>query len=315
MDFWVVLTVLAIIGGGFVILFVRPDIAWDKLRLAYSLPESQFIDIGGGITVHVRDTGPKNAPALVLLHGFGASVHTWIGWTRLLDIQRRVVSLDLKGFGLTSAPIGSGMTEPDQVDLVAKTLDKLGIQRFALLGHSLGGAIAWRFALAHPTRLTALVLSGAMGRPPAAYQKNLDRYKKLADNPIIKASVPWLMSRFFIARGMVNGFANPSLATPERIARAEMLSRGEGQRRHLLTMLSSLKSDTAHLDLTLLAVPTLIMHGTDDKLVPVAAGQALAEAIPGAQLRLYPGIGHVLQEELVEEGATDLADFLTQAGG
>jgi pimeloyl-ACP methyl ester carboxylesterase len=314
MDFTVVLTAFGLFLGGFAFLFVRPDIPWEKLRQVYSLAESQFVDIGDGITVHVRDTGPRNAPILVLLHGFGASVHTWIGWTRVLDVRRRVISLDLKGFGLTSAPLGSGMTENDQINLVAKTLDRLEIQHFSLLGHSLGGAIAWRFALAHPTRLTALVLSGAMGKPPAEYQKNLDLYKKLATNPIIKAAIPWLMSRFFIARGMVNGFANPSLATPERIARAEKLSRGTGQRRHLLTMISSLKRDSAHLELSLLTVPTLIMHGVDDKLVPVSAGEALADAIAGAKILLYPGVGHVLQEELVEEGARDLSNFLTQAG-
>ena len=90
------------------------------------------------------------APAVVLLHGFGASLHTWEPWASALETTHRVVRFDLPGSGL-SEPDATGIyTEARNLELLAALLDRLGIAKAALVGNSVGGRISWRFAAGHP---------------------------------------------------------------------------------------------------------------------------------------------------------------------
>ena len=119
--------------------------------------------------MHVRDEGPRDDESpIVLLHGFGSSLHAWDGWAQALRDKRRVVRLDLPGFGLTG-PTPDGVYGLDRdMRVTLAVLDKLGIARCVLGGNSLGGAVAWRTALAHPARVEKLILVDAGGYPQHA---------------------------------------------------------------------------------------------------------------------------------------------------
>src|SRR5262249_26910250 len=168
------LTALVILGGvlGAIALalgvFIWSNWAPDKTVAELSrwaAPPSTFLDVLG-IKVHLRDEGPReDASPIVLLHGTGSSLHAWQGWVDALK-TRRVIRYDLAGFGLTGPAPDHLYSLENDVRLLVALLDKLGIARCVLGGNSLGGAIAWRAALAHPPRGEKLILVAAGGDPP-----------------------------------------------------------------------------------------------------------------------------------------------------
>ncbi|MEZ5459441.1 MAG: alpha/beta fold hydrolase [Steroidobacteraceae bacterium] len=133
-----------------------PDKPRDGLEAKYAGPPSQFVDVAG-LRLHVRDSGPAAAPAVVMLHGLGASLHTWDAWADGLT-GFRVIRFDLPGFGLTGPDPGNDYSDARSVAVIVALLDQLGIARASVVGHSMGGRIAWQFAAAHPDRIDRLVL-------------------------------------------------------------------------------------------------------------------------------------------------------------
>src|SRR5438874_175985 len=160
-----ILIVLALAIGGLVAATWAPERTVAELQGRWAPPPSTFIEVAG-MNVHLRDEGPRDdASPIVLLHGTGSSLHAWEGWAKVLRKQRRVVSFDLPGFGLTGPSPDGVYTVDNDVRLVIAVLDKLGIERCVLGGNSLGGAVSWRAALAHPTRVEKLILVDAGGYP------------------------------------------------------------------------------------------------------------------------------------------------------
>src|SRR6202171_338422 len=144
---------------------VCPDIPLTALLPEYGAAPSKFVEIEG-MRIHYRDEGAGSP--LVLLHGFGSSLYTWDGWVRQLAGTRRLIHLDLPGFGLTGpAPDGDYRTER-YAHVVAALLDRLGVERIDVAGNSMGGRTALMFALAHPERVRKLILVDAGGLAPMA---------------------------------------------------------------------------------------------------------------------------------------------------
>jgi pimeloyl-ACP methyl ester carboxylesterase len=155
----------------------QTDLALVDLKSRWAGPSSRFLPMDG-IEVHWRDEGPAQLapgapssassaspivadaepPAILLLHGTGSSLHTWDGWARQMSPTVRVVRLDLPGFGLTGPHPSGDYSGTATVDFLERFADAAGLKRFAIAGNSLGGYYAWRFALRHPERVSALVL-------------------------------------------------------------------------------------------------------------------------------------------------------------
>ena len=151
--------------AAFVALNWAPDRPLDELKARWAPPPSQFVDVGG-MSVHLRDQGRRDDPEpILLLHGTSASLHTWEGWVKELAPRRRVISVDLPGFGLTG-PFADGDYHVEHYTaFLLALLDHLRVKRVVLVGNSFGGQLAWRFALAHPERSARLVLVDAAGYP------------------------------------------------------------------------------------------------------------------------------------------------------
>jgi pimeloyl-ACP methyl ester carboxylesterase len=116
--------------------------------------------------VHLRDEGPRDDPKpLVLIHRTSASLYTWGGWAEALKGQRRVIRMDLPGFGLTGPTPDDDYRRERCADFIAAMMDQLGVHRAVLAGNSLGGGIAWQTAVRHPERVSRLVLVDASGYP------------------------------------------------------------------------------------------------------------------------------------------------------
>ncbi|MEF2553445.1 alpha/beta fold hydrolase [Aurantimonas sp. A2-1-M11] len=139
-----------------------PDRSRAVLEAAYLDSPGDLIEIDG-VRLHVRDSGSREAPALIMLHGFGSSLHTWEPWAEALSDRYRVVRFDIPGSGL-SGPDPTGDYSDDRTLTVLRALmDTLAVEQATLVGNSMGGRFAWRFAAAHPERVDRLVLISSDG--------------------------------------------------------------------------------------------------------------------------------------------------------
>ena len=161
------LTIVAVLAAGWLALR-RADIPYDTLETIYSIPDSQFMTLDDGLKIHFTDTGPRDRSAIVLVHGFSASLHTWTEWKNNLEQDFRVITLDLPGHGLSRAeePVQANIDR--FVEVVHDVTQTLGADQFTLAGNSMGGNTAWSYALRYPETLDGLILVAASGWPEEA---------------------------------------------------------------------------------------------------------------------------------------------------
>lgn len=305
----VLLLVVAGIGGW---LYLRaPDIPAAELAARYARPNSRYADLPGGVRLHYLESGPRDAPPLLLVHGFGDNCFSWDGWTRLLSPRFHVLAVDLPGHGLTQAPADFPAAPDRYADVLAAFLAKRGLANVAVAGNSLGGAVAWQMALRHPDSVGKLILVDAAGwpnetlkTPPLAFR--LMRYKAGRDLIASIDNTP------LIRAGLRQDVVDRSVLTEAFIRRWADLQRLPGHRTILMSLnpgaIAASKELLAHI-----TAPTLILWGADDRLIDVASAHKFAEAIPHAKLIIYPHVGHLAQVDAPERSARDAAAFLEAA--
>jgi len=277
--------------------------------------DSRFLDVNG-LRVHYKIAG-QGEPTLVLLHGFGASIFSWREVMEPLAEVGTVIAFDRPAFGLTARPMpgewsGENPYSPEaQAALTVALLDGLAVERALLVGHSAGGTIAVLTALRHPERVEALVLVDA-----AIYTEGGTPgwVRPLLLTPQMRRLGPLLVRS--IARG---GEAVIRIAwnDPDRIA-PEMLSgykkplQAENWDRALWELV--LASHPLGLDARLdrIRVPTLVITGDADRLVPASESVRLAAELPNAELVVIPDCGHVPHEERPRQFLRAVTDFLAE---
>ena len=294
-----VLGVLLMLTALVVTLTHAPDRSVDSLVTRWAPPPSDFMYVKGQF-VHYRDEGPKDDPTpLVLLHGTAASLHTWQGWVGDLHARKRVITFDLPGFGLTGPFTGEYPRDDYRADNLAHFtldfLDALHVARFSIGGNSLGGEVAWRVAARVPARVDKLILVDATGydfvpeRIPVGFQ--------VARIPVFNRVSEYLTPRTLVEESVRDVYGDPSRVTGALVDRYfEMMTR-EGNRRALNIRMQEIATDIAPERIRTLHVPTLILWGALDRLVPPINAQRFHKDIAGSQLVIFPGLGHVPQEE------------------
>ena len=150
----IIFCLIFLFGGIGCISLGLTDIPVKELKEKYAPPPSKFIDIDG-LEVHYRDEG--KGTNLVLLHGIFDNLHTWQGWVDELDTQYRIIRMDLPGWSITGPPNFEYNLE-NNIIFLNKFLKKLGIKKFHLAGNSLGGYLAWNYALKYPEQVKKLIL-------------------------------------------------------------------------------------------------------------------------------------------------------------
>ena len=301
--------VLAGFAAALLFVFRTPDTDPAAMRAKYGGPPSQFIDLGGGLTVHLRDTGPRDAPAIVLLHGSNADLHTWDRWAALLDKRFRVIRYDQPGHGLTGPNPTGGYGAEAFADVADRVVTKLGLNHFTLAGNSMGGGIAWHYALAHPQKLDALVLVDASGRPfPANHSLPLGF--RIAQTPIINRVMTIITPRSLVADTLRDSYADKKLATDAEIDRYWEMLRYPGNRLATIERFNARPDFATPVRLHALNMPVLILWGDTDRLIPTADAEWFHAAIPGSRVIIYPHTGHIPMEEVADKSAADVATFV-----
>ncbi len=286
-----------------------PDRSVESLKARWALAPSQFIALQG-MQVHLRDEGPRDDPEpIVLIHGTSASLHTWDGWTEALKNQRRVIRMDLPGFGLTGPAPDGDYRMTRYADFIAALLDQLGVRRAVLAGNSLGGGIAWRTAVQLPERVSRLVLVDASGYPLESTSVPLGF--RLAQIEWLKPVMSKLLPRRMIESSVRNVYADPSKVTPELVDRYYELTLRAGNRESLTQRMKLRETDAQAAGLIpTIQQPTLILWGAQDRLISEASGQRFHREIQGSQYVVFDGLGHVPQEEDPQRSVAEVLKFL-----
>jgi len=305
------LLALAVALGGLVAYYWAPDRPVSALAARWAPPPSQFVAIGG-LQVHLRDEGPRDDPTpIVLLHGTSASLHTWDGWVAALLPRHRVVRLDLPGFGLTGPALDDDYSMARYVEFVAAALDTLGIEQCVIAGNSFGGWISWETALAHPDRVKGLVLVDAAGYP--LQSESVPIGFRLANVPVLNRAMQSVLPRGVVESSLRNTYGDPSRVTPELVDRYYEITLREGNRRALTKRFAAGRGATEPERIRSLRLPTLILWGDRDRLIPPLYAERFHRDIAGSELVMFPGLGHVPHEEDPAATVAALLAFLDRA--
>ena len=269
----------------------------------------------GDARLHVARSGLPAGPdteTFVLLHGFGASSFTWRYWLGALERRGHVVMVDLLGFGASPKPSTGPYDPVGQAGLVTEIVRALGDVPVTLVGHSFGGGVAILTALAlqdlrRPARRLVIV-SGAAYRqrlPPfvhcARYPRTMDMAFRAIGARLIVRQVfrSVVFDSSTVTDDLVEGYAAP-LEHPDALE-AILACAAQIEPDNLDEITSRYPS---------LDVPTLLLWGRHDRVVPPSIGVKLERALPEARLHLFDRCGHVPQEELPEESLSLLKAFL-----
>lgn len=261
----------------------------------------------GSFDSNVHDLG-SGAPVL-LIHGSGPGVSAWANWRLVmpeLAKARRVIAPDMVGFGYSDRPEGFSYNMDNWVQQALDLLDALGLARVDLIGNSFGGALALALAIRAPHRVRRLVLMGSVGVPfpitPGldavwGYQPSFEAMRALLDifahdRSLVTDELAQLRYQASIRPGFQESFAAMFPAPRQR-------------------WVDAMASPQAAI--RALEHPTLVMHGREDQVIPLATSLTLAQWIPKAQLHVFGQCGHWTQIEHAARFAQLVANFLSEA--
>jgi pimeloyl-ACP methyl ester carboxylesterase len=295
---------------GIIMLFIlgiflySPDIPLDELKKTYTNQFSKFIEIEG-MNVHYRDEG--EGEVILLIHGTGASLHTWDKWTNELKKKYRVVRLDLPAYGLTGPHPQNKYSIPDYSNFLDSFTESLGIENFILAGNSLGGAIAWYYASEYKDKVKLLSLLN-----PGGFSKKNDDSPlvfKLARAPIIKDILRYVTPRFFVKNTMKEVYYDKSKLTNNKIDTYRDMILRENNRESFITR-SALKPKDYTARLQLITAPTQILWGNEDAWIPVENAVLFEKFIPITRVDIMKKTGHIPMEERPFESLELLYNFI-----
>lgn len=261
----------------------------------------------GSLDTSVVDEGA--GPAVLLLHGSGPGVSALANWRLtipdLVAAGHRVVAPDLIGFGRTVPPEDHVYSMASWVDHAVALLDELGLDQVDLVGNSFGGALSLRLAIEHPERVRRLVLMGSVG-VPFEITEGLDRVWGY------RASVEEM-------RAVMDTFAwDRSLLTEELAQLRYEASIEGGADQRFAAMFPAPRQRWVDAmaspddEIRGVRTPTLLIHGRDDQVIPLATSLRMLELIPDAQLHVFGQCGHWTQIEKTAEFNKLLVDFLVR---
>jgi pimeloyl-ACP methyl ester carboxylesterase len=285
----------------------------ETLRARWAQPPSRFVPVLG-MQLHLRDEGPADDPQpIVLLHGAGSSLHSWNGWAAGLRGKRRVIRLDLPGFGLSGPAPDADYSIAAYVLWVSAALDALGVKSVVLAGHALGGEIAWTLALAQPQRVQKLILVNATGYPSPLGEAPIGMPLgfKLARLQALAPVMHNTLSKGLVQSDLRSLYGVPDRVTPELVERHFELSLRQGNRRALGQVMRQARHDDAA-RIQQIKQPALILWGGLDRWLPPEQGERFAGDIRSAQRMRMAALGHMPHEEDPASTLAPLREFLSQ---
>jgi len=293
------------------------DISREELEAKYATGSSQFLDLPDGARIHFRDEGKTESPVIVLLHGFNGSLFNFERLVPLLADDFRLISIDLPGFGLTGAIPSANYTTESFMDTVTKLTNQLGIEKFSIAGNSMGGGVAWRYTLEHPTKVEGLILLASSGVGSKEDVKKFEEREsntpivwKLMNSALLKKFLHYYTPKFFATEGLKRSVYDQQFANADHANQFHELVLLQGSRNAILSMtMGGRRKMHGPESLSKITAPTLVIHGEEDNIIGFERSLVFKENIDNAEIKIYPKIGHLPMYEDPARTADDILKF------
>ena len=304
---------LVLAFGGLLAALWTPDIPHEELVARYANTASRFLPLPSGAVAHYRDQGNPDGPVLVLLHGSNLSLHTWEPWVAELGKRLRVITVDLPGHGLTGPTPEGDYTYTGMTKFLREFVQAIEIKHFILGGNSMGGGVTLNYALTWPDDLSGLVLVDAAGLdlpfdPHSA--ADLPLAFRLAGKWYANWALTRITPRAIVREGLLKSFTIGQLVDDTMVQRYWELARHPGNREATGKRFAWYRDGRRPLPIEKIQLPTLILWGERDRLIPLAVGEQMHARIAGSEFEVLPGIGHIPQEETPRVSAAVVGAFV-----
>ena len=293
------------------------DISREDLEAKYATGPSKFLDLSDGTRIHFRDEGKSEKPTIILLHGFNGSLFNFERLVPLLADDFRLISIDLPGFGLTGATVVGDYTTEGFMDAITKLTGELGVKNFSIAGNSMGGGVAWRYALEYPEKVENLILLASSGVGTKEDIKRFEEREKnrpfvwrLLDSAALKNFLNYYTPKFFATEALKRSVFDQKYANYEHAMQFHDLVLLEGSRNAILSMtMGGRRAMYGPEALSAIVAPTLVIHGEEDNIINVKRSFIFKEKIKNVTFKIYPKIGHLPMYEDPVRTASDIKEF------
>ena len=293
--------------GVFLLSSCDSDIPVAQLKAKYLKPNSAFIDIDGVSVHYIMEGRMDDSLPIVFIHGTSASLHTWDTLSSLLKTNKKIIRLDLPAFGLT------GPNRLNQYDFnfynqfLDEFLLKLNVTKCIVAGNSLGGSIAWNYAIASPDKVKQLILLDASGYPKKDEKGSLGF--KLAAIPVLNQALKHISPISLIRKSLEDAFYDKSLVTEKMVQQYHDMLLREGNRAAVLELFQHpMKADATKIKT--ITQPTLIIWGKEDQLISYKNAALFKQDIRNSQILVLDKVGHIPMEEAPNQVATAILKFI-----
>jgi pimeloyl-ACP methyl ester carboxylesterase len=268
-----------------------PDKSRAALEAKYLNDPGDMLEVSG-LRLHVRDSGSKDLPVVIMLHGFGSSLHTWEPWARALQDDYRIIRFDLPGSGLSEPDPGGDYTDARTMQVLTALMNRLGVARASLVGNSIGGRIAWTFAALNSERVAKLVLIS-----PDGFESPGFAYGRTPKVPVLVKLMQYVLPKPLLRMNLEAAYGDPASLTDATLDRYYELMLAPGVRGAMIARLEqSVREDPEPL-LRRIRAPVLLVWGEKDAMIPFSNAADYARVLPESCLASFPTLGHVPQEE------------------
>jgi pimeloyl-ACP methyl ester carboxylesterase len=283
-----------------------PDKDRADLEAKYLNAPGDLIEVLG-MRLHVRDSGPKDSSTVIMLHGFGASLHTWEPWAQALHGEHRVIRFDLPGSGLSEPDTANDYTDARTMALLEALMDRLGVGTASIIGNSIGGRIAWKFTATYPKRVRKLVLVSPDGFASKGFA--------YGEKPAVPASIKllrYVLPKALVRMNIATAYGDPTALTKETVDRYYDLMLAPGVRQAMIERMEQSILENPVPLLRSIGTPTLLIWGEKDALIPFQNAGDYLRNLPDAKLVSFRELGHVPQEEAPFLSLPPVQSFLAQ---
>lgn len=284
---------------------------WERDGLIWPHREASTFVRTGAARWHVQRMG--SGPPLLLLHGTGASVHTWRGLMPLLAKTNEVIACDLPRHAFTTGHDAYAMSLPAMAREVARLLEALDTKPAAIIGHSAGAAIALQLALDHAFRGPIIGLSAALRPFPGAMAQI---FPAIAKTLFVNPLVPRIFTGSIDLVGGAEKFlwrSTHSRIDAQGLACYARLLKHSGHAGGALAMMANWDLPSLRARMAAVANPVLLLHGANDPAIPPDWARDAARWLRNAQLDVLPALGHLAHEEAPQDIAARVTAYLAAA--
>lgn len=303
---WTLATIVLLsVVATLIALWAYQDIPAEALEAKYGNDASRFMNVAG-VRMHYRDEGPRDAPAIVLVHANFASLLGWEPWVEALKDKYRIVRFDMTSHGLTGPdPTGDYGLERT-MDLTERFIDAVGLKNFTIGGTSLGGTVSLLYTNRHPDRVNRLILLS-----PGSLEGR-EQKERRGEVPDAAYVLKYIMPRALPKSFLTSGFGSQSEPSEELIDQWFELWRLEGQREAQLDRLSQYKVFDVEAAFRAVDKPVLLLWGEENTTAKYEQAAEVQHLLENTDVTFisYPGVGHMAVQQAGDEIGADVRSWL-----